>query len=286
MKWLQANPVGMALAGIGGFLVLIALIIGIFWTLPVSVDVDENAGADLAGADKVVMAGKLESLGEYEIINQRPVFNETRLPVIEEDEIPLEDDEVESEITVAGAPDVKLTGVIIAPGMKLASLTPNDASIESVMAYEGDALTGEFLGWQVSKVDPRKVVLESMNGQTLQLELEIHDAKIQQPPKPAPEPASREVANVSAEASAEQGQPPAAVADGEDEPLSRAEQIRQRIAERREELRREQEDQQQQMKQRTSRAASAPGNNAYQNAIRARINNQRKDKSSDDNEEG
>lgn len=280
MKWLQENPVGMVLAGAGGFLVVVALIMAIVWTLPVSVEVDESADAELAGNDKVVVADKLEPLAEYEVINQQPVFNESRLPDIADDEELLEEgDEIDPEIAIAGAPDVKLTGIIIAPGMKLASLTPNDASIESVMAYEGDALTGEFLGWQVSKVDARKVMLESLDGQTLQLELEVHDAKIQQPVKPAPTP--REVADAN---EAPQRQPSSDTGDGEEEPLSRAEQIRQRIAERREELRQEQQQQQQKMNDRAAQASRTPGaNNAYQNAIRARINSQRKDKSSDDN---
>lgn len=281
MKWIQANPVGMVLAGFAGFLMLVALIIGVLWTLPVSVDTDENDGVDLAGADKAVVAEKLEPLAEYEVINQRPVFNESRLPTIEDsEELLAEDLEGDPDIAVTDAPDVKLTGIIITPGMKLASLTPNDASIDNVMAYEGDALTGEFQGWQLSRVDPRKVVLESRDGQTLHLDLEVHDAKINQPIKPV---APKQVANTRPDSDAEQGQPSANMADDEDEPLSRAEQIRQRIAERREELRLEQEQQQQTRNNRVERAASAPQNNAYQNAIRARINSQRKDKSSDDN---
>ena len=36
MKWLQDNPLGMALAGISGFFVLLALIMAIVWSLPVS----------------------------------------------------------------------------------------------------------------------------------------------------------------------------------------------------------------------------------------------------------
>ena len=283
MKWLQANPVGMVLAGIGGFLVLIALIMAVWSTLPVSVDVDEGAVSDLAGTDRVAVADSLESLAEYEVINQKPVFNESRLPVIEDEELLDEDDAIDPEIAVAGAPDVKLTGIIIAPGMKLASLTPNDASIESVMAYEGDALTGQFLGWHISRVDPRNVELKSLDGQTLKLELEVHDAKIQEPVRAAPAP--KEVAVTAAEPNAEQGQPPVEGADGDDEPLSRAEQIRQRIAERREELRREQEAAQEKMNQRAARASRPPDTNAYQNAIRARINSQRKDKSSDDKEQ-
>ena len=54
-------------------------------------------------------------------------------------------------IEVKDAPDVRLTGVVITPGMKIASLTPADTNIETVMAHEGESLTGEFVGWQVTQ---------------------------------------------------------------------------------------------------------------------------------------
>ena len=64
----------------------------------------------------------------------------------------------------------------------------------------------------------------------LELDLQVHDVAIKEPPKP--------VAQRSNQSRKGRQQ-------GDDaEPLSRAEQIRQRIAERREELRREQEEQQ------------------------------------------
>ena len=75
---------------------------------------------------------------------------------------------------------------------------------------------------------------------------------------------------------------------GEDgQPLSRAEQIRQRIAERREELRREQEEQQAQKETQSeavTESKSVPQN--YQNAIRAMMRNNSKDKNSDDKKDG
>ena len=120
---------------------------------------------------------------------------------------------------------------------------------------------------------PRTVVLESRDGQKLELELQVHDVKIKEPPKPV----------VAAKPAAAEGEQPA----GEDgQPLSRAEQIRQRIAERREELRREQEEQQ---AQRESNVKAVEGTKSvpqnYQNAIRAMMNKS-KDKSSDDKKDG
>jgi len=268
MKWLQDNPLGMVLAAISGVLILFALVMAIVWNLPVSVETAEIAAQETAGGGTVLAAHQVAEMSALQVINEKPVFNESRLPVAEE----VIDGEGELDLTVAikDAPDVRLTGVIITPSMKIASLTPADGKLESVMAHEGDALTGEFAGWRVSSVNPRTVVLESRDGQTLELELQVHDVKLKEPPKA-----------VAAEkpAAAEGGQPP-----GEDEqPLSRAEQIRQRIAERREELRREQEEKQAQSEAPAGKTSKPQD---YRSAIRAMMKNSSKDKSSDDKKDG
>jgi len=126
-------------------------------------------------------------------------------------------------------------------------------------------LTGEYVGWQLSAVHPRSVVLESRNGEKLELDLQVHDVKIKEPPKPA------------AETKAEPSQAEVPV-DEDGQPLSRADQIRQRIAERREELRREQEEQQSQ----SAAQAKTDRSQSYQNAIRAMLRNKNKDNSGDD----
>lgn len=271
MKWLQDNPLGMALAALSGFLLLLVLVMALVWTVPVSVDVAEDGSVNAADNGETLAPDEIGPLGDYRIINERPVFSESRSPVIAEvdpDDGALADDAIE----VKDAPDVRLTGVIITPAMKIASLTPVNTALESVMAHEGQALTGEFVGWQVSTVNPRTVVLESRDGQKLELELQVHDSKIKEPPK-VQQPA------VTAQESAQE-------AGEDDEPLSRAEQIRQRIAERREELRMEQE---------AKEAAGGSGQNGssrvsntsnYQNAIRAMMKNKSKDQSSDDKQDG
>ncbi len=270
MKWLQDNPVGMVLASIGGFLVLLALIMTVVWNLPVSV---ETAGSDkeLAAANEANLAMRpIGDLGEYDVINQKPVFNESRLPDIggSEDDVEVDD----TTIAIKDAPAVKLTGVVITPDSRFASLTPEDKKIEGVMAREGESLTGEFVGWRVAEVGPRLVMLESRDGQTLKLELQVHDMKIEEPPPVAP-------------ASPSQAAEGADAAEDE-EPMSRAEQIRQRIAERREELRREAEEQQSEggTQANTAREPSKPPD--YQSAIRALIGKKSKDQGSNDNEDG
>ena len=243
----------------------------IAWNLPVSVEATSVKAEAATGNDASLTARQVGTLGDYRVINEKPVFNESRQPVIDELDAELADDESSE---VKGAPDVKLTGVVITSRMKIASLTPADANLETVRAHEGEALTGEYLGWQVVAVNPRAVVLESRDGQSLELDLQVHDVKIQEPPTPeAP------VATTQAGSGEDGGG-----SDEDDEPLSRAEQIRQRIAQRREELRLEQE----QQSQNNTRAAAAGGarpaakTSEYQNAIREMMKNKRKDKGSDD----
>lgn len=282
MKWLQDNPLGMILAGTSGVFLLLMLGMAIVWNLPVSVDIEEG-GPDTSPASQVSLAAhEIGELTDYEVVKERPVFNESRRPVLDEldDELQIDDDTIE----IKDAPDVRLTGVVISPGMRIASLTPADGNLDTVMAHEGDSLTGEFVGWQVTVVNPRTVTLESRDGQSLELDLQVHDVKIQEPPKPAAAPPG--VATASADGAGEHSD------DDGDEPLSRAEQIRQRIAERREELRLEQEAQQSpnQRQPQNRTQVAAPGQattpSDYQKAIREMMKNKSKDQGSNDNNDG
>lgn len=281
MKWFEDNPIGMVLAGMSGLFVLLVLGMAIVWNLPVSTETAGTETKVVSDSQVSLATRQIGTLGEYKVINEKPVFNESRLPVIAE----IEDDlqEEDETIEVKGAPDVRLTGVVITPGMKIASLTPADTNIETVMAHEGESLTGEFVGWQVTSVNPRAVMLESRDGQSLELDLQVHDVTIKEPPKPvASQPSS------TAQAAAAQN---ANELDEDDEPLSRAEQIRQRIAERREELRLEQEAQQpQQSQNRTKPDAVAAEPKArpkdYQSAIRELMNKNTKDQGSNDKNDG
>jgi len=281
MKWLQDNPLGMILAAISGAFVLLALGMAIVWTLPVSVDI-QGAETEVTQDDKTNKSERrMGSLSDYQVVNEKPVFNESRSPDIGDEE--LMDDGLDGDIEVKGAPDVKLTGVVITPGVKIASLTPADGNLETVRAREGESLKGEFVGWQVAAVNPRTVVLESTDGQSLELDLQIHDAKIEAPIVPVaatPVPASMTNAQVLAGQSSED-------TGEEDEPLSRAEQIRQRIAERRAELRQEQEAQQPQNDvQSDPGAGGRTRTKDYQTAIREMMKNKSKDQGGNDKSDG
>ena len=276
MKWLQDNPLGMILASISGVFVLFALGMAIVGSLPVSVET-ELAEAETTSDFNVNMpARQIGALNEYQIVNEKPVFNESRNPVIEEIEDELPDDD--TAIEVKDAPDVRLTGIVITPGMKIASLTPADGNLETVMAHEGDSLTGEFVGWQVTAVNPRTVVLESRDGQSLELDLQIHDAKIKEPVVPVATPISAALSNLA-------GQDPEATGE-DDEPLSRAEQIRQRIAERRAELRQEQEAQQSQNDAQAGSTGSKSKVTDYQRAVREMMKSKSKDQGGNDKTDG
>ena len=275
MKWLQDNPLGMALAAISGVFALLALGMAIVWNLPVAVETAEIETGESGSSDTVLAAHQIAAISDFQVINEKPVFNESRLPVL----LQSEDGELlaaDAGVAVKDAPDVRLTGVIITPSMKIASLTPADGKLESVMAHEGESLTGEFVGWQLSVVHPRSVVLESRDGQKLALDLQVHDIKIKEPPKPvAPAKTAQTKPGQSRQIAAE-----------DEQPLSRAEQIRQRIAERREELRLEQEEQQAQSGVRPGEASQAAKPSNYQSAIRAMMKKTSKDKSSNDKKDG
>jgi hypothetical protein len=272
MNWLKDNPIAMALVSFGGVLVLLALGMAIVWSMPVSVETGGTVTDESDSAGGVVVARQAVEMSELQIVNERPVFNESRLPVIAE--VDDEQEPEETTIAITGAPDVKLTGVIITPDMKIATLTPAKQELENIMAHEGQSLTGEFVGWHVGTVNPRTVVLKSSDGQQLKLELQVHDMTIKEPPKPVPAVAAAQAG------SSQEGQ-----AVGEDgQPLSRADQIRQRIAERREELRLEQKgNQAQEQGQKGDRTA---GRSRYQDAISEMMQKRNKEQGSDDEKDG
>jgi hypothetical protein len=264
MRWFQDNPVGIGLASFCGVLLLLVALLTVVWSLPPS-----TPGLDDEQSDTVTMlelpelrhAGQLE---DYAEIITRPVFNESRQPVIDPDD---EEEETEDEelLENVDAPEVELAGVIITPTLRMATLREKGQET-SLVAFVGRPLEGPYGTWQITKIEPREVTLASSEGEELQLKLQVHNAKIAAPPK-NPDPAE--------ETAEEGGEPSDAVAeDGGDQPLSRAEEIRQRIAERREELR---------------RAAEAEENSnsevSYQQAIQNMMGKRRQDRSTDEQEE-
>ncbi len=244
MNWFENNPLGAVLAGVCGLLVLVAGLLAWVWSLPVSVTAAPDAAAGVAADGTVSRPSDLGPLSEYRGVSERPMFSESRRPpVIGAEAAGLADDEAE----VAGQPQVRLTGVVITPALRMVTLTPL-AEGETFIAHEGVPLEGEYQGWTVSDIQPRSVTLASLDGSSLALDLIVNERKIAEPPKPPPPP------------SAEEEDEDEEVV--EDRPLSRAEEIRQRIQERREELRRAQQEE-------TEEGSRDAYRDAIQNMIRA-----------------
>jgi hypothetical protein len=256
VKWLQNNLLGVLLLGASGVLLLVAGMLQVTWNRPVSFET-AIVPDELAGADPPSVGSDLGPFGEYRVVEDRPLFSETRRPVIQLDEAEQEPVEAEPAVAEADEPEVSLTGIVITPEVKLVSLTPKGSS-EALVFREGAPMRGEYNGWIVSQVWPRKALLESVGGARVELELAVYDQSIKPPPKQAPvrqpEPAEE------LEAAGEQS-----------DPLSRAEEIRQRIAERREQLRQE-----------AATGKREPVVSPYQAAIQKLINPDESDDDDDD----
>ncbi len=254
ISWLEDNPLGIVLASVCGGLLVISLLLAVIWALPASSPSADPEGENTVPDLELPELAVSESIDNYAVITEHPVFNNTRLPVIEDGLDDLEEELAEEEVD---APDVQLTGVIITPSIRMATLRQEGEKL-SLVAFEGRPLEGNFGSWHVSRIDHREVTLSSGEGEEIQLKLEVHGVAIAEPPKPEPPAAENE-----------QGKKDQA-RQAEDQPLSRAEEIRQRIAERREELRRaaeegEQGDQAEQVN--------------YQQAIQAMMGKKRQEKS-------
>ena len=268
MSWLKDNPLAMVLASVSGLLLLITVALGYVWSRPAS----SGAAAPVINGTGSGEAQKLMSdlgpVSNYREVTERPVFDESRRPRVALDDENGGLDEEGLSTTVADAPEVRLTGVVITPEISMVTLTPL-AGGASFVAVEGKQLEGEYTGWSVVDVEPRRIVLASLDGGEMEIDLQVNNREIMEPPKLEPaDPAAL---------AGTQDQPVAG--SGEDQPLSRAEEIRQRIAERREELRRQAEQQ--------GDADADPGANspsAYQSAIQNML--KRKDAKNEEQERG
>ncbi|NND44088.1 MAG: hypothetical protein HKN58_02105 [Xanthomonadales bacterium] len=273
MKWLQNNPLGVALAAACGVLVLCSALLLFAWGQPASSGEAGASAGSLQAATPEHPQTELEPIAAYRIVTERPVFDESRRPVVvvEGEGIQIAED---GGSDVGERPQVKPTGIVITPDAKMVTLKPESGG-DPILAIEGRPLEGEYVGWIVSDIKPREITLASLDGDVMKLGLEVNTRKIAEPPKPPPEPDADELALDQA-----RGQGDGTV-EGDEEPMSRAEQIRQRIAERREELRRQAEADR-------SEADSTAGTRAaqYQSAIRNLIRSRNQDDEEKKNEGG
>ncbi|MFT5140212.1 MAG: hypothetical protein ACI9H8_001018 [Lysobacterales bacterium] len=288
MSWLENNPLGVALISFCGLTLLIAGVLVYVWSKPASSGVLAADMTTPQSGQADQMISDLGPIASYREVTERPVFDESRRPSLKVD---VEGDGLGDLAEIAGAPEVRLTGVIITPKEKLAMLRPISGG-ESLVAREGESLEGEFVGWEVSEIKPRSVVLESRDGDNLELDLLVNTRKIEEPLKLEPVVAAN---NAGSQGKPEQGgkaQNSEAAASGDQatdsQPLSRAEEIRERIAERREQLRRQAEEGDGDLgSSNRTRNSSGSGQSAYQSAIQDMINrNSQKDKEDKDNGDG
>lgn len=274
MNDLRENPVGMALAGVSGFIVLVGLVLAWAWTRPVTAPEPEAGGAVKVEAPAGAAAVELAPISAYRVVTDRPLFSETRRPTVGEEALVEEVEDVKPD-SFSPPPEARLTGIVITPDQKMATLMPNDGS-KPLLAMEGQTLGGEYATWEVTSIEPRRILMVSAAGRELAMDLVVHDTEIAEPPKPEPPPQADEAAE------------DADSLDGEDdEPMSRAEQIRQRIQERREELRRQQEERDAEGAGDNAREESntASPQNRYTSAISAMMSgNRNSDKKEDDND--
>ncbi len=234
IRALENNTIGVGLAAAGGLFLLAILGLVVIWAMPPSTGQGEDESADDASSVSITALREAEPLEQYAVVSERPVFNEDRRPAPVFDPDELTEDLPEEDV---GAPDVTLAGVIITPTTRMVTLKSPDHP-QSLVAFEGQPLEGNFGTWQVTLIEERRVTLASADGEEMQLELQVHDAVISEPPETAPRGSAnddqpgeeQQVAQNSAESN---------------ERMTRAEEIRQRIEERREELRRAAENAQQ-----------------------------------------
>ena len=268
IRALENNTLGVVLASVGGALALGCLGLVIMWAMPAGSDAGDEESDNSEAAASIESLHSSGPLENYLVVSERPVFNEDRRPAPVGEEIVDAGPEIPD--VVVGAPEVQLAGIIITPSMRMATLRSPDHP-QSLVAFEGQPLEGDFGTWQVSRIEERMVTLSSDDGEEMQLELQVHNAEIREPPE-----VTRVSDRVEPEASGEEPvqQAENVQASNSGETLSRADQIRQRIEERREELRR------------AAEASEAGEAENYRDAIQSMINDTRKDAEELAREEG
>jgi hypothetical protein len=252
--WFAGNPIGIALAASCGVLAITSMLLAMVWTLPPSATGGDADAEPEALSVTVAELEESEPLAAYAVIIERPVFNEGRRPLVGDDEQDdAQDGALADEDIDVDAPKLELFGVVLTPSIRMVTLRHKDHP-ESLVAFEGQPLEGDYGSWHVRSIREREVTLASGSGEELQLVLQVHDVKIEEPPELEVESAAEDPA-----------------ADDE-QPLSRAEEIRQRIAQRREELRAAAQEQEQ--------AESKPVD--YRSAVQSMINGGSRKKEEDE----
>ncbi len=232
------NPLALILGGTCLGLIAISAAVAVFsGGMP---EVDQQSVAQQQ-AQPAEAAGQFElkPLNQYAHINERPLFNQDRRPVVEV-EAPAQDP-VNTGAPSAPPLKAQLAGVVITPDARIAMV--RDIENKQLLSVaEGEGFEGGLAGWRVDKVEPKLAVLRSDDGQTKELELHTYQRSLSVPAAPA-KPAARNNARRNQQ---NDNEAPAKAEETDNQGLTRAEEIRRRIAERRAQLREQAEERAQQ----------------------------------------
>lgn len=179
---IKDNPLGIALLGFSGLLLLVVLLLPVFSGGVPEVSIGTGA-SDLAPQQGIAQISQLEPLAKFAVIKRRPLFNEDRKPV-DISSVAAGEDALDVAVTeaVEDKPlETDLTGIVITNEHKIALLWDR-ASKTTMRIPEGQALEGDLSSWSVEKVDARKVALKNRQGKTAELELLMFTQSLGKPP--------------------------------------------------------------------------------------------------------
>lgn len=165
-----AQALTLILAGLCAFLLLLLAIQRLFGGGDSAVEVIDLNDNNRPRAGALQTSGfELEPLNRYQAIVQRPLFNDTRRPIVEK-KPGASEAELAAQKTPTELPPVTLTGVIITPDSRYAMIR-NTRNNEFFALTVGTTLEG----WNVDSINPRRVVFSNGGGQQV-VELEVYTA--------------------------------------------------------------------------------------------------------------
>ncbi len=254
MQLKPAQLLGVILAA--GCVLLLA-VEGLIWAGLIGGDIAPPEVSETGGPGAKVDLGdgfNLREEGDYNLIAERPLFQETRQPPIVDPppEITKPCEETGTCPPVQTELDVSVGAIIITPQVKVAIIKDNKSKNE-MRVKEGAPLEEDLSGWTLASIEPRKLIFDGGDAGNAEVELSVHKGAL----KGGAPPPRAVTQNTSNETSQSDNQPQdnAQLAGGPTEQEirdreSRAEEIRRRVAERRAQLRAEAERRRQQQQER------------------------------------
>ncbi len=226
-----ARLLTLALAGICGVLLLLALVLqagwgrGYSWLVP-----DDSAALSAASIDREPFKLPVESA--YSATDARPLFNDDRKPT------PEGPDDVTPPPPPSQPLNVALTGIVLTPQLHLA-LIQDKAKNTTISLKEGMPMPGDQGGWTLTEIKPRSAIFKEMSGD--EVEVELTTAVASQKPGNAPGARGKPGSAVAANQAGNKSPPPPPPGTAGSPNPQAAEQLQRRIEERRKQMRDEAE---------------------------------------------